>query len=322
MLDQIVIAVETVARFAFKKAANEEKQKNAEKGFPENELSVSGDGSWAKRGFSSLLGIVSLIGKYSNKNRDVIIKSSICKGCQYLAQKNPVEAESLYEDHKAECMANHEGSASKMEVDGVLEMFKRSLEYFGVKSVKYIGDGDSKTHKKLVDGKPYDGEPDVEKQECVLHVKKRIYRHLQATKKTITEHAKVKKQIEDAEQKKIDEEEKKKAEEEGKPALRKLKTVARKSSESKQPKPLQLTNKLMLKLSTYYGLAITRNSNSLEDMRKAVWATFFHYTYTDAKPQHSNCSDSWCKYLKHNAEKPEEPYVHPSWPSTKLLQSW
>ena len=199
MLDQILIDVEAVARFALKKAANEEKQKNAEKGFPENELSVSGDGSWAKRGFSSLLGIVSLIGKYSNKIIDVIVKSSKCKGCQYLAQKNPVEAEILYEDHKAE--SNHEGSAGKMEVDGVLEMFKRSLEYFGVKFVKYIGDGDSKTHKKLVDGKPYDGEPDVEKQECVLHVKKRMYRHLQATKKTVTEHAKVKKQIEDAEQK-------------------------------------------------------------------------------------------------------------------------
>lgn len=311
MLDQIYIAVEGVAKFIFKKAANEEKRKNAEQGLPENELSVSGDGSWAKRGFSSLLGIVSLIGKYSNKIIDVIVKSSICKGCQYLAQKDPIEAESLYADHEAECMANHEGSAGKMEVDGVLAMFKRSLEYFGVKYVKYIGDGDSKTHKKLVDEKPYDGKPDVVKQECVLHVKKRMYRHLQSTKKTITEHAKIKKQIEDAEQKKIAEEEKKKAEEEGKSAPKKRKTVASKSSEPKQPKPLQLTNKLMLKLSTYYGLAITRNSNSLEDMRKAVWATFFHYTSTDAKPQHSNCSDSWCKYLKHKAEKPEEPYVHP-----------
>lgn len=132
MLDQILIPVQVVAEFIFRKAESEEKQENVNNGFPENELTVSGDGSWAKRGFSSLLGIVSLIGKYSNKIVDVIIKSSICKGCQHLAQKDPIEAECLYEDHKNECMANHEGSAGKMEVDEVLEMFKRSLEYFNV----------------------------------------------------------------------------------------------------------------------------------------------------------------------------------------------
>lgn len=69
--------------------------------------------------------------------------------------------------------------------------------------MKYIGDGDSKTYKKLIDEKPYDGIPDVEKQECVLHVKKRMYRHFQATKKTITEYSKAKKQLEETEKKRI-----------------------------------------------------------------------------------------------------------------------
>jgi len=39
-----------------------------------------------------------------------------------------------------------------------------------VKYTKYIGDGDSKTHKNLIDNKPYGGNPEVEKLECVLHV--------------------------------------------------------------------------------------------------------------------------------------------------------
>ncbi|XP_015176910.1 PREDICTED: uncharacterized protein LOC107066621 [Polistes dominula] len=58
---------------------------------------------------------------------------------EYLATKDPIEAESLSEDHKNECTANHEGSSGKMEVDSVSEMFKRSEEHYGLKYMKYIG---------------------------------------------------------------------------------------------------------------------------------------------------------------------------------------
>lgn len=95
MVEQISVAVKSVADIVLKKAIKEENEKNVAEGFPENHLTVSGDGSWIKRGYSSLLGIVSLIGKFSNKIVDVIVKSSICKGCQYLATKDPIEAESL-----------------------------------------------------------------------------------------------------------------------------------------------------------------------------------------------------------------------------------
>jgi len=42
---------------------------------------MSGDGSWKKRGFTSLLGVVTLIGNLTGKVIDLVIKSSICKGC-------------------------------------------------------------------------------------------------------------------------------------------------------------------------------------------------------------------------------------------------
>lgn len=142
-------------------------------------------------------------------------------------------------------------------------MFKRSLQCYGVKYARYIGDGDSKTHKNLIDDKPYCGDPEVEKQECVLHVKKRIYRALQGVKKTLNEYAKIKKQLEAAQKKKM--------------AVRKKRDSST-SAEPPKPKPLQLTNKIMLKMSTYHGLAITRNCLSLEEMKKAVWATFYHMT--------------------------------------------
>ena len=46
-----------------------------------------------------------------------------------------------YEAHVEECTANHEGSSGKMEVDDVIEMFQRSVQWLGVKYKKYIGNG-------------------------------------------------------------------------------------------------------------------------------------------------------------------------------------
>lgn len=134
VVEQISIAVKSVTDVVFKKTIKEENEKNVNESCPENHFTVSGDdGSWAKRGFSSLLGIVSLIGKFSNKIVDVIVKLSICKGCQYLATKDPIEAESLYDDHKDECTANHVGSNGKIKVNEILEMFRCSVQRYGVK---------------------------------------------------------------------------------------------------------------------------------------------------------------------------------------------
>lgn len=57
-----VFNVETVS----KKAVEEEKEKNAEKRSPIH-LKVSGDGSWKKRGFTSLYDVTMLIGYYTGK---------------------------------------------------------------------------------------------------------------------------------------------------------------------------------------------------------------------------------------------------------------
>jgi len=48
-----------------------------------------------------------------------------------------------------------------------------------------------------------------------------------------------------------------------------------------EPPVKTLTNKEMLKLSTYYGLAIQRNKNSLEGMRKEILAGFYHQSSTE-----------------------------------------
>ncbi|KYN28331.1 hypothetical protein ALC57_02256, partial [Trachymyrmex cornetzi] len=54
----------------------------------------------------------------------------------------------------------------------------------------------------------------------------------------------------------------------------------------------------------YFGLAIRRNFHSVEEMRNAVWVTFYHYSSTKNKPQHHLCpqgSDSWCEWQQAKA---------------------
>ncbi|GFX98700.1 uncharacterized protein TNCV_1502781 [Trichonephila clavipes] len=49
----------------------------------------------------------------------------------------------------------------------------------------------------------------------------------------------------------------------------------------------------------YYGLAIRKNLSSVEDVKRAIWAIYFHKLSTEDNPQHALCplgEDSWCGY--------------------------
>lgn len=61
IVNNILTATEAVCTKCIKKAAEDEKKISIEKG-QTNGITVSGDGSWRKRGFSSLYGLVTLIG--------------------------------------------------------------------------------------------------------------------------------------------------------------------------------------------------------------------------------------------------------------------
>lgn len=51
----------------------------------------------------------------------------------------------------------------------------------------------------------------------------------------------------------------------------------------------KLTDALIKKLTTYYGLVIRRNSESVDEMQKAIMATYYHLCSTNEKPMHENC---------------------------------
>jgi len=257
--DMIVEHFHTATKSMFnsvcEKAVKEEQEKNFENGRLKTHLKVSGDGSWKKRSYTSLYAVTTLIGYYTGKIIDLIVKSAYCASCaSNKVSLNDDEFEEWYKNHQQSCTSNHEGSAGKMEVDSIVEMFLRSDGKFGVKYTNYIGDGDSKTFVGILKVSPYGDECPVTKNECVGHVQKRMGTRLRNIKK-----------------------------------VKKLGGKKR------------LTDGIIKKLTTYYGLAIRRNIDSVENMKKAIIATLDHYFSTDKFPRHENCppgADSWCECVR------------------------
>ena len=185
-LENIYDAASAVYNIILEKAVAEEKQVNEEAGHIAMNLTLSGDGTWKKRGFSSLFGVSTLIGKYSKKVLDTIVKSSFCQACNIWKKKKGEETEEFnhwYETHAENCSINHDGSAGKMEIDAITEMFLTSKEKHGVRYSTYIGDGDSKTFNGILAVNPYEGDVIVRKKECVGHIEKRMGPRLRNVKK-------------------------------------------------------------------------------------------------------------------------------------------
>lgn len=67
-------------------------------------------------------------------------------------------------EHKEKCTINHLGSAGKIEVDGIVEMFLQSKDLYGVIYENYIDDRDNKTFKSLFNKNPYGDELLVKKR--------------------------------------------------------------------------------------------------------------------------------------------------------------
>lgn len=68
-----------------------------------------------------------------------------------------------------------------------------------------------------------------------------------------------------------------------------------------------------MNLLFFYGLAIRRNTESVEKMRNDIWATLYHKISTDEQPQHNKCPvgvDSWCSWQQSKALGTLSSYQH------------
>ena len=146
---------------------------------------VSVDGTWQRRGFSSLNGAVAAISMVNGKILDLDTLTRYCQGCVTInAYKvsHPERYELLKADHIETCSINHKGSAPAMEVAGATTIFGRSMEKHNLRYTHFYGDGDSKSYEKV---KNLYTDLVVEKFECVGHIQKRVGNRLRKKKKEV-----------------------------------------------------------------------------------------------------------------------------------------
>ena len=152
--------------------------------------SVSCDGTWQRRGYSSLNGCVTTISVDTGKCIDVEVLSKVCHGCKKIEKEKDERTKDVREaEHAGKCKANFQGSAPAMETEGVARIFARSEELHSLQYTEFFGDGDSKAYLGVEN--IYDN-VHVEKKECVGHVQKRVGTALRKLKKENKVEAKVK----------------------------------------------------------------------------------------------------------------------------------
>lgn len=170
------------ARKVMRKAAEAVRQA---RGFGDNgllDVCVTYDGTWHKRGHTSHFGVGAAIELETGLVLDFSVQSNYCHGCSL----GPTEKSSGYEDwaksHAPMCQKNFGGSAHAMEVQAADEIFRRSVQLHGLQYVTVLSDGDSKAFNHVAGLHLYDKE--LQKEDCVNHVAKRMYAGMETLKKT------------------------------------------------------------------------------------------------------------------------------------------
>jgi hypothetical protein len=246
---------------------------------------ISCDGTWQKRGFSSLFGVVFVIAYETGKVIDYTVLSKHCSGCKKWENENQTQAEYRAWKENHVCSINFTGSAGAMEPFGTLALFQRSVGY-NLRYKYLVSDGDSKTFALLSREQVYGTDPEdqVVKLDCVGHVQKRLGT-----------------------------------------ALRNLKVKYRgqKLSDGKTiGGARRLTDSLINSLQNYYGNAIRSNKGSLDLMVRAVQATLLHSNSSDETPRHHLCppgEHSWCKWQRAQALGIEYSHTKPPIPEAIVL---
>ena len=239
------------------------------------------DGTWQRRGYSSLVGAVTCLSAVNNKVIDIEMLRKICKVCQRLNKMGPTSEkyEELKRNHA--CQKNYIGSAPGMEVTGVNRIYSRSITERSLRYTKYVGDGDSKSYDSILKEKPYGPDVPITKVECIGHVQKRVGTQLRNLKSST-----------------------------GKTILADGKMLGGNG---------RLTLKEIDRLQIYYGLAIRCNVGNITKMKQDIAAILRHRLSTDDNPNHSMCPsgpDTWCGYhrdpskYKHSNPLPKAVAVH------------
>ncbi|GFY17579.1 uncharacterized protein TNCV_3519341 [Trichonephila clavipes] len=102
------------------------------------ECGISVDGTWLRRGYSSMNGCVAALSVDTGKVVNIEIMSSYCPTCRKISKMpRSIESETFAADHV--CHSNFQGSALKMEAVGATRIFQCSIVKRGLKYAHYYG---------------------------------------------------------------------------------------------------------------------------------------------------------------------------------------
>ena len=264
---------------SMRRAAEAEISSRKDKEEP-RDIAVSTDDTWMRRGYSSLYGVQTVIAWDTHQVLDVEVLSKHCPTCSSWSSRKAsgrvtdAQYEQWQVNHAANCMISTDVSAPAMESTAVVSLWSRSEERNGLRYVSYIGDGDSKEFKNVVDSRPY-GDTAVSKEECIGHVQKQIGKGMRDLKQKL--------------------------------GIKKLadgKAIGGRG---------RLTDKRIDSLQNYYRIAVRRHAGNVSATARAIRASLCHEASSNAEPMHQYCpegSDSWCGYQKMQAADGDEEYQH------------
>lgn len=144
------------------------------------DIAAAFDGTWQKRGYTSLNGVITVTSFDTGRVLDVECLAKFCFGC---VNKDITNNPENTAKHRAICSSNYIGSSGGMEVAGAKALCSRSEAKLGVRYKEYLGDGDSKGFTAVLESKPYGDGLDITKLECVGHVQKRMGSRLRRLKR-------------------------------------------------------------------------------------------------------------------------------------------
>ncbi|GFS19164.1 hypothetical protein ElyMa_005025100 [Elysia marginata] len=149
------------------------------------DISVSYDGSWLTQGHKSLIEIGCVIDVVTGLVIDGHVCSLHCHTCaqsgEFVRRETPHRYERWMQEHIAsgECTINFQGSSRMMEMQAAEVLWSRSMQRHKLCYTTMVSDGDSKAHTRLLKTKPYGPDEEIQKEDCINHVGKRLGAALQ-----------------------------------------------------------------------------------------------------------------------------------------------
>ena len=226
------------------------------------DLIVSFDGSWMTQGHSSLYGIGCVVEMVTGLVIDFTILSLYCQSCACAVARyggRDTDNFKQWYDQHSDCTINYTGSSNAMEKTAAEILWTNSVDKHDFRYTTMLSDEDSSTYAHLCALNVYGDDVEIEKEECVNHVAKRMGTALRNLAKTSK------------------------------------KTGVSLGGRGHG----KLTQDVINKLKVYYGKAIRSCTGDEVAMRSAVFASFFHAVSTDEDPHHHHCpagTNSWCFY--------------------------